>query len=78
MRAEEFITEDLDATPFIELVHTAQVYLSKLFNKGIADRSAVTSVIDVLHTRGVDHTVAAQATKKAFVNLKGSDVTTEE
>jgi len=78
MRAEEFITEALDATPFIELVHTAQGYLTQLFKKGIGDRSAVSSVIDILHTRGVDHAKAAQAAKKAFTNIKGSDVTTEE
>ena len=76
MRANEFITENLDAESFIVLVNTAQKYLEQMFSKGIADRSAVTSVIDALQMRHGMHNAAA-ATKKAFVNIKGSDVTTE-
>ena len=78
MRAHEFLIETHDATLDDELVITAQKYLTQFFKRGIGDRSAVSSVIDVLHTRGADLATATAATKKAFVNIKGSDVTTEE
>ena len=76
MRANEFITESIDAESFIILVNTAQKYLDKMLSKGINDRSAVATVIDALQLRH-GMTQSAAATKKAFINLKGSDVTTE-
>lgn len=75
MKASEFITEDIDQITIA--VNKAQKYLSKMFSNGIADRSAVMSVISVLHQAGLSHSDAATAVKKAFVNLKGSEVTTE-
>ena len=75
MKASEFLNED--AYTAIDLVHTAKKYLTQMFSQGIADRSAVMSTIDVLHTRGTDYKTAAFAVKKAFTDIKGSDVTTE-
>jgi hypothetical protein len=75
MKASEFLKEDVSAA--FDLVHTAKKYLTQMFAIGTADRAAVMSTIDVLHTRGADYKTAAFAVKKAFTDLKGSDVTTE-
>ena len=77
MRANEFITEDVNVTPLVDFVQLAQKYLTQMFSKGIADRAAVQSVVEVLMHKGASHQTAAHAAKQAFTQLKGSEVTTE-
>lgn len=77
MRADEFIVEQIGAESDENLIAIAQKYLTQMFKKGIAHRSAVLSVMDTLKTRGVEYNRAAQIAKKAFSILNGNDVTTE-
>lgn len=78
MKAIEFMFEASAAYRTIrDPAELAHQYLTQMFSKGIGDRAALASVIDLLHHRGVEYNRAAEITKQAFVLIKGVDVTTE-
>lgn len=70
MKAKDFIVENMDNEA---LASIAQKYLNKLLGKDLVASSAINQVVDVLVTRGVDHSLAADVTKQAYAKITGSN-----